>query len=424
MGELDTQLDTPTLIIGAGPGGLAVAGRMREAGLPFEILEAAGQVAPAWHGHYDRLRLHTVKELSHLPGLPFPEHYPRYVPRQALVDYYRGYAHHFGIRPRFGQEVVSVRREGGRWCTLTRQGMAVRSDRVVVATGINRVAHRPVFPGEESFAGEILHARGYRNPLPFVGRRVLVVGMGNTGAEIALDLCEAGVEVALSVRGPVNIVPRDVLGRPTQRTAMLLARLPTRMGDRLGVLLRRLTVGDLTRFGIRTPDLPPSAQLRERGSTPVIDVGTVRRIREGRIRIYPGIEGFDPGGVTFRDGRRLEVESVILATGYRHGLQRFVPGLEGFLDRHGNPRAPVGEGPLQGLYFVGFDPYRPGGILGAVFRESAMVVERIAAEAGRVLVPAGGVPAFKASGPSAPPLPGSPPAPGASASAPGRPRSR
>lgn len=371
-------VNAPTLIVGAGPAGLSVAGRLRQAGLPFEMVEAGERAGNAWHGHYDRLHLHTVKELSHLPGAPFPDHFPRYVSRAALADYYADYARHFDITPRFGERVVSVGREGHGWRTLCRSGLEIRSRNVVVATGVNRVPIRPHFPGEPTFHGRVLHAREYRNPAPFAGQRVLVVGMGNTGAEIALDLCEKGVDVALSVRGPVNIVPREVLGRPTQRTALLLSRLPPWLGDRVGVILRRLTVGDLSRYGIETPDLPPSAQLRLKGSTPVIDVGTLARIRSGEIRVLPEADGFVEEGVVFRGGERYPVGAVILATGYRAGLEEFLKGAGEWLDARGLPRGCVGGGRFEGLFLVGFDPYRPGGILGCVFRESALVVGRIA----------------------------------------------
>ena len=163
----------------------------------------------------------------------------------------------------------------------------LQSPHVVVATVANAQPRRPALPGEEVYAGTVLHSHTYRDATPFAGQRVLVVGMGNTGAEIALDLCEAGVRVALSVRSAVNIVHRDVLGRPTQRTSILLGRLPPRWGHTLTAWLRDLTVGDLSRWGLRTPGTSPLAQLREEGRTPVIDVGTLARIRRGDIRGWP-----------------------------------------------------------------------------------------------------------------------------------------
>ena len=241
------------IIIGAGPAGLAVAGCLRAKGLDFVMLEQGEGVGESWRRHYDRLHLHTVKELSHLPGLPFPDAYPRYVSRDQLVAYMENYADHFDIRPLFGQAVRKIYRAGGGWKVECASGQSWESANVILAMGLNRRPFIPEFNGLDTFAGEVLHSSRYRNAGPFKGKKVLVVGMGNSGAEIALDLCEQGVETALSVRGPVNIVPRDVLGRPTQLTALALAKLPPWLGDRLGVLLRAITVGDLSKYGIKTP---------------------------------------------------------------------------------------------------------------------------------------------------------------------------
>jgi indole-3-pyruvate monooxygenase len=365
-----------TLVIGAGPAGLAVAGRLRQTGLEFEIIEGAKWVAAAWHNHYDRLHLHTVKELSHLPGLPFPDDYPRYVPRQALIDYYDGYTRGFGIEPRFGVVAKSIVKDDGGWKVEVENGPAIPAKNVVVATGSNRMPVRPEYKGEDVFEGTILHSRDYRNPVPFEGNKALVVGMGNTGAEIALDLSEHGVDTTISVRGPVNIVPRDVLGRPTQLTARMLVRLPGPIGDRLGTLLRRLTVGDLSAYGIETPDLPPLAQLRIQGKTPVIDIGTVRRIKTRRISVAPGIDRMTADSVVFTDGQERHFDVVILATGYRPVLATLLPDTSG-LDQAGYPTSPIGDGPHAGLFFVGFNNHNPGGILGTIVDESEMVVDEI-----------------------------------------------
>jgi len=370
-------MDTPTLIVGAGPAGLAVAGRLRQADLEFEVIEKADRVGDSWHRHYDRLRLHTVKQLSHLPGLDFPEHYPRYVPRQELADYYAQYATTFSIAPIFGEGATAIRRSDGAWLTMTESGLEVRSDHVVVATGLNRVPQCPTYPGEAGFTGRLIHSREYREPGPFAGQRVLVVGMGNTGAEIALDLSEAGVDTTISVRGPVNIVPRDVLGRPTQLTARMLARFPSGLGDRLGSLLRSMTVGDLSRYGIGTPALAPLAQLREQGKTPVIDVGTVGRIKNGDIAVRPAIDHLAADSVGFSDHRHGRFDTVIFATGYRPMLEGLLPDPQDLLDERGLPRQLRGEGKHRGLFFVGFDNHQPGGVLGTVVEESALVVDRI-----------------------------------------------
>ncbi|NUO00253.1 MAG: NAD(P)/FAD-dependent oxidoreductase [Saprospiraceae bacterium] len=365
------------LIIGAGPAGLAVAGRLRQLGIPFEIIEKSDHVADAWRRHYDRLCLHTVKELSHLPGFPFPENYPRYVPRSKLVDYYEAYAKKYQIHPLTGQEVVHLRRKQGIWLVRTTK-QDFRAANVVIATGANRVPVVPQWPGQEAYRGQLLHSSAYKNPAPWSDQKVLVVGMGNSGAEIALDLCENGVDVHLSVRGPVNIVPRDFLGNPTQKTALKLAKLPYWLGDRIGILLRSITIGDLSRFGIATPAMPPSKQLRLSGKTPVIDIGTVAKIKSGKIKVQPAVRSFTPEGVVFENGSSLPFDAVILATGYRSRLGDFIEYTQGLLDDYDLPRYTIGEGEFQGLFFVGFDNYTTGGVLGVINRDSAIIANAIA----------------------------------------------
>ena len=369
----------PVLIIGAGPAGLAIAGRLQKRGIAFEIIERFGRVGNSWHEHYERLHLHTVKEMSHLPFLPFPDDYPRYVPRDLLCAYFKDYAETFDIKPRFGEEVAEVfRLENGRWQVNTSGGWKCTADHVIFATGVNRIPNRPHFEGEERFKGEFIHSRKYVNARPYRGKRVLVVGMGNTGAEIALDLAENGAEPFVSVRGPVNIVPRDFLGRPTQKTALMLSRLPEWLGDWIGKMVRRISMGDLQRYGLRFTEMSPIRQLRELGKTPVVDVGTADQIRLGKIKILPQITRFFENGAIFTNGRHYTFDAVILATGYRAQIQDFLQDVDGLLDERGIPKC-IGEGPHKGLYFLGFDNYTAGGILGVINSESGLLADRIAA---------------------------------------------
>ena len=368
------------VVIGAGPAGLATAACLSRLGVRACVLERAEHVGASWRAHYRRLHLHTVKELSALPGLAFPAQAPRYVPRQQVVDYLEGYAAHFAIAPILGAQVQRIERLPGEagWAVACAHGPRIQAPHVIVATGANAHPRRPALPGEEGYAGTVLHSHTYRDATPFAGQRVLVVGMGNTGAEIALDLCEAGVEVALSVRSAVNIVHRDVLGRPTQRTSILLGRLPPRLGHTLTGWLRDLTVGDLSHWGLRTPRTSPLAQLREEGRTPVIDVGTLARIRAGDIRVHPGIERLQAHGVRFVDGQEASFDTIVLATGYEAGLQALVPGVDLDLDARGLPREAIGHGARAGLHFPGFDLRQPGGLLRTIAQQAQAVARAVA----------------------------------------------
>ena len=368
--------NSSTLIIGAGPAGLAVGARLRKSDVDFEIVEQGHTVAPSWHNHYERLHLHTVKSQSSLPFIPFPEDYPRYVSRKQLVDYLVNYAEQFNIRPRFGTTVQSIHRSEGGWKVDTTSG-PLMTERVVVATGINRLPFTPEWPGLSSFEGDIIHSRDYRAPAPFSNKRCLVIGMGNTGAEIALDLIESNIPVSISVRGPVNIVPRDAFGRPTQLTAIRLSVLPTWLQDVLANLTRKLTVGDLSSYGLITPAISPTAQLREYGKSSVLDIGTVEQIKLGNIRVRPHVVRFTSNGVEFSDGSLEEFDAVIVCTGYRSGIEDIFPAASRHCDKFGNPAVVIGRDSIEGAYFIGFDNYRPGGILGIINTDSKKIADHI-----------------------------------------------
>lgn len=349
--------DNPTtLILGAGPAGLAAAGQLAHRGLPFTVLEASDYIGFAWRNHYDRLHLHTVKDYSALPHLPYPDHYPTYVSRLQVVDYLERYADHFGIRPRFNQPVSSLRRQpDGSWQVQTPTD-TFRADRVIVATGYNRQPHIPELPGERDFRGIVWHSRDYRNGAAFRDEDVLVVGMGNTGAELALDLLEHGARPVISVRRPINIVRRDVFGRPAQPTAIFLSRFPNWLYDLMARLSQRISVGDLTRYGLGKPKHPPSFDLR-RGKIPVIDIGTLDQIKAGTIRVAPAIERVNARTVTFADGSERPFDAIILATGYRPALESMLGDTLAarVLNERGYPRHLWFDAPdLQGLYFLGY----------------------------------------------------------------------
>ncbi len=351
------QLDNfTTLIIGAGPAGLAMAGQLAHRKLPFMVLEASEHIGIAWRNHYDRLHLHTVKQFSALPHRPFPDDYPTYVSRLQFVEYLERYAEHVDIKPLVNQKVIDIRQKpDGNWQVQTETDIFIAA-RVVVATGYNRVPNKPELPGQRDFRGIIWHSHEYRNGAAFRNENVLIVGMGNTGAELALDLLEHGATPFISVRGPVNIVRRDTFGRPAQPTAILLSRFPNWFYDLAARLSQRFSVGDVSAYGLGKPAHPPSYDTR-RGKIPVIDIGTLDQIKAGNITVLPGVERIRAKTVTFTDGGELPFDAIVLATGYRPGLKNVLGSdlSAKILNERGFPKGLwFSEPGLRGLYFLGF----------------------------------------------------------------------
>jgi indole-3-pyruvate monooxygenase len=233
-----------------------------------------------------------------------------------------------------------------------------------------------VVPGIDSFGGSIVHASLYRNAAPYAGKRTLVVGCGNSGAEIALDLAEHGVDVAMVVRGPVHVIPRDLFGRPTQHTNILLSHLPLAVRDTIAAAATRLVVGDLSRWGIVRPAAGPNRMIEEHGRIPILDIGTIAQVRQGKIRVLPAVEEIGPDQVRFADGSRSSFAAIIFATGYTPGLGNIVQGFERIADTRGRPDRFGAESGISGLYFVGFkNP--PTGALREIAREAPRVAESI-----------------------------------------------
>jgi hypothetical protein len=339
------------IIIGAGPAGLACAATMRAAGLRAAVLDRAGTVGSAWRQHYDRLHLHTDRNHSGLPGLPMPRDYPTYPSRAQVVDYLENYAGQFEIRPVFNTEVSRVVRDGIRW-RVDANGEKMSAPIVIVATGIAHAPYRPSWPGMDTFGGSVLHSHDYRNPAAFVGKRVLVVGFGNSGGEIALDLAEADVDVTLAVRSPVQVIPRDLLGIPILSWAILYRHLPARLVDAINAPVLRLAVGNFEKLGLRRAAKGPRRMVEEDGHVPLIDVGTLAKIRDGSIAIRGGIDRMTADGVVFADGKHETFDAVILATGFRPDLRRLIEDHDGLFDHQGVPRA-TGKPAAPGLYFCG-----------------------------------------------------------------------
>jgi putative flavoprotein involved in K+ transport len=344
------------LVVGAGPGGLAVAAELGRRGVSTNVLDKADAVGSAWRAHYERLHLHTIRWNSHLPGLKIPRAYGRWVARADVVRYLDAYAAHHRLDVALGVQVTAIERDGSGWLVRSPQGDR-RSRFVVVATGYNHTPDLPNWDGLDAFGGEVVHSARYRDAGPYAGRDVLVVGTGNTGAEIAVDLVEGGAaRVRLAVRTVPTFVRRQVGPMlDNSGTGRLLRRLPVRLVDRIIATSSRLTTPDLSAQGLPRPEAGAYTRLLADGAVPIIDVGLIDLLQSGRVEVVAAVAGFDGDKVRLADGTEINPDAVIAATGFRRGLDNLVGPLE-LLDDHGRPtvHGAVTHPHAPDLYFTGF----------------------------------------------------------------------
>lgn len=346
--------EAEVIVVGGGAAGLSAAGALARRGIEAVVLEQDAELGGTWARRYDRLRLHTVRGFSGLAYFPIPRRYPKYLSRDDVVAYLQEYARHFGLRIVKGTTVQAIRRAssaGDRWSIVTAAGDAWQTRVAVIATGQYRQPLLPPWPGRERYAGRLIHSSAYANAAPYVGQRVLVVGAGNSGAEIATDLIENGAaSVAVSIRTPPAIVPRDPFGFPVQRTSILLSFLPPAVANALGRTTARLVLGDLTRYGLPKARFAPYTEKK----VPLINVGFVQVVKEGRITLRPAVERITDTGAVFADGTCEPFDAILAATGYSTGLASILD-VPDVLDDAGEPRAQPGEPTVHpGLYFTGF----------------------------------------------------------------------
>ena len=245
-----------------------------------------------------------------------------------------------------------LRRDGAQWCADT--GRARLSAPVVGGRDRHRRCAVPsILAGLGGYRGAVAHSSEYRNPAPYAGKRVLVVGLGNSGGEIALDLAEAGVDVALAVRGPVQILPRDLLGLPILTWAILYQHLPARLVDIVNAPICGSRSARFEKLGLRRAAKGPRQMIDEDGRVPMIDIGTLGKIRDGSIKVRGGIDRLTNDGVVFDDGKEEGFDAIVLATGFRSDLRRLIPVSPGVFDRDGLPRVTGRATEVPGLYFCG-----------------------------------------------------------------------
>ncbi|HEX4718971.1 MAG TPA: NAD(P)/FAD-dependent oxidoreductase [Thermoleophilaceae bacterium] len=362
------------IAIGAGPAGLATAGALRHHGIAAVVLER-DSIGASWRRHYDRLHLHTVRWLSHLPGYKLPRRYGNWVSRDNVVEYLEDYVRVHDLDVRTGVEVETLKRDGDDWNVGTSNG-TLTAPRVVIATGYNRHQHLPDWPGLATYAGDLIHSGDYKNAEPYVGRAVLVVGTGNSGAEICVDLVESGAgHVQMAVRTPPTVLQRDVKGMPGQALGVLFRHMPVPVMDRLWPRIQKTAVGDLSEYGLPLPPPGVYSKFLRDDVTPILDVGLVPMLKQGNVEIVAAVDSFDGADVVLADGSRIQPDAVIAGTGFRRGLEPLVGGLGLVEPDKGRPivHGPETHPNAPGLHFIGYTNPISG-----MFREIAIDARRIA----------------------------------------------
>ncbi|KAG6390608.1 hypothetical protein SASPL_148346 [Salvia splendens] len=282
---------TTVLIIGAGPAGQATSACLNLKNIANIVLEREDCAASLWRKRaYDRLKLHLAKEFCQLPHLPFPAGSPTFIPKNAFINYLDDYVDKFDVSPLFCRSAVSASLEAGSG----NEGFIPRVE------------------GLGLFEGEVLHSSKFENGGRFKGKEVLVVGSGNSGMEIALDLANWGTRTSIVIRSPVHVLTENMV-----RLGMtLLAYLPLYLVDNLVMILGDLRLGRLTKYGIVKPKEGPFALKLSTGRSPVIDVGTISKIKAGEIQVFPAMKMVEGNKVEFSNGRIKSFDAIVFATGY------------------------------------------------------------------------------------------------------------
>ncbi|CCV06051.1 Dimethylaniline monooxygenase [Mesorhizobium metallidurans STM 2683] len=344
-------------MIGAGAAGLAAAHALIEAGVPTVILEKESRLAEPWHRRHERLHLNTHRDLSVLPGAGYPAGTPAFPHRTAVIRHLNDFSQAHNLPVEFGVAVEEIAFKGDHWIVQTNARPRL-ARHVVVATGRDRQPFIPDWKGAGDFAGRIVHSADFGKAKHYAGKKVLVVGAGNSGFDVLNHL--AGIEtrnIWLSARNGPSILPKRIGKIAVHRLSPFMARLPLRVADVAMAATQRIVFGDLTKFGMPKAPLGGASRLTSDYTAIAADDGAVRAIKVGKIVVVSAIREFTRDSVILGNGKLIAPDIVIAATGYRTGLERMV-GKLGVLDGKGVPLFNGGETDpkLPGLWFTGMRP--------------------------------------------------------------------
>ncbi len=367
-----------TVVIGAGPSGLAVARELsHHHGITALVIDRAALPVIAWRTRYDNFRLNTTGFISHLPGQRIPIRAGRWPSREDMVAYYDRYVVRQHITLQLGCEVNRIDRAQGGW-QLDTSAHAIRARAVVLATGNYRTPIVPTWPGLSRFNGEFIHSSDFVSARPYRGRDVLVVGAGNSAADIAAQLADHGAgRIWLAVRTPPHLVRRSMGPIPSDLLLELSARVPATLVDPLISRTHRfMWGGDLSVVGFHRPPMGLKATVEQRGRIPTLADELVGAVRAGRIEVVAAVESVEPDRVMLVDGSSVAPEVIVAATGFSADLDGLVGHL-GVLDHRGNPRSGFACHVSDGLFTIGYG-VPPGGPLRSIRRHATRLAREIA----------------------------------------------
>ena len=312
--------DQTYCLVGAGPAGLAAARWLKALDVPFEGFERNGDVGGIWNIRfpgspmYESAHFISSRTLSGFRDFPMPDSYPDYPSHRQVLSYLESYADRFDLRRHFafGRSVQSARPDGGGWVVRFADGSEKKYTGLIAAVGCEWRPFVPDIPGQ--FTGQVIHSRDYKHPKEFEGRRVLIVGAGNSGCDIACDASRAAQRAWISLRRGYYFVPKHILGKPADVFADSGPHLPYVVERPLFQGLLRVLNGDLTRLGLPRPD----HSILE--SHPVMNTQILHAIAHGDLEVRPDVREFRGGEVVFVDGRTETVDLVVQATGYVRGV--------------------------------------------------------------------------------------------------------
>lgn len=345
------------IVIGAGAAGLAAAHALIEAGVPTVVLEKESRLAEPWHRRHERLHLNTHRDLSALPGVGYPAGTPAFPHRTAVIRHLNDFSQAHDLPVEFGAAVEEIVFKGDHWLVRTDAGHRL-ARHVVVATGRDRQPFIPGWKGAGDFAGRIIHSADFGGARNYAGKKVLVVGAGNSGFDVLNHLANIETRnIWLSTRNGPSILPKRLGKIAVHRLSPFMARLPLWLADAAMAATQRLVFGDLTKFGLPKAFSGGASRLTSDYTAIAVDDGAVRAIKTGKIVVVQAIREFTHDGVILGDGKLIAPDIVIAATGYRTGLERMV-GKLGVLDGKGVPLFNGGETDpkLPGLWFTGMRP--------------------------------------------------------------------